>query len=208
MPAEPVAAGAGADVVDVADDGAHPDGDDAADAADGGADPEGVADADAVDPAPEAEPAAPEADPAADAVERPEAENELGGEPPGRAQRIRRPPPHLSPNGDFVVSPPSRRPRLEAPAVPQQGAPRVPPTRRTGARGGRRPAVRPVALTARTSALTAPSVCTICNVRPRNCFFYPCGFFLCNHCATEIREGDGICPHCDQHAEYAVPVAF
>ncbi len=121
--------------------------------------------------------------------------------PTGRGHRRRRPPASLSPGGDFVL-PPSRRPRLE----PNTAA--IRPAASSGTVRGRRGRGRETRSQPNVRGRTAPvaALCTVCKVNPRNTVFYPCGFFLCNNCSSNIREGDGMCPHCNEHAEQSVNV--
>ncbi|KZS21185.1 Uncharacterized protein APZ42_011937 [Daphnia magna] len=122
--------------------------------------------------------------------------------PTGRGHRRRRPPASLSPGGDFIL-PPSRRPRLDPnTAAIRQAAP-------SGTVRGRRGRGRETRSQPNVRGRTAPVaalLCSVCKVNPKNTVFYPCGFFLCNNCSSNIRDGDGICPHCNEHAEESVTV--
>jgi hypothetical protein len=121
--------------------------------------------------------------------------------PTGRGHRRRWPSASLSPGGDFILSP-SRRPRLERNIAAIRPAA---PSRKVRGRRGRghetqsQPNVR-----GRTVPVAA--LCTFCKVNPRNTVFHPYGFFLCNNCSFNIRDGYGMCPHCNEHAEESVTV--
>lgn len=125
--------------------------------------------------------------------------------PTVRGHLGRRLPASLSPGGDFIV-PASRRPRLNRNAATTRQSTRGRRWVRGRGRGRGRGLGKRAGSNVRCRAEPLSAVCS--KVNPRNTVCYPCGFFLCSDCSSTIRDGDGICPHCNEHAEKSVTLVM